>query len=167
MRGISRAMIITTVVATALLGQMVVTGKGRAEEPGMSSSDYELLRSDIRTKKATLIAQQLKFTDQEAAVFWPVYRQYEVELAGILDKKIALLKDYMSHHETMTDAQAKQLAENVFKVDQQTLDLRMKCFNTLEKSMSPKTVVRWLQLERRLQLFVDAQLAKELPAIKE
>jgi hypothetical protein len=73
----------------------------------------------------------------------------------------------MSHHETMTDVQAKQLAENVFKVDQQTLDLRMKCFNTLEKSMSPKTVARWLQLERRLQLFVDAQLAKELPAIKE
>ncbi|BFU96540.1 MAG: exported protein of unknown function [Nitrospira sp.] len=167
MRRVCRAAIITLVVTTAVAGEMVVPVHGRAEDQNMSPSDYELLRSDIRTKKATLIAERMNFTDKEAAAFWPVYRQYEVELAGILDKKIALLKDYMSHHETMTDEQAKQLAENVFRVDQQTLDLRVKCFGTLEKSLSAKTVVRWLQLERRLQLYVDAQLAKELPAIKE
>lgn len=167
MTGVSRAAAITLAVVTAAACYLAVPANGWAEDQEMSPSDYELLRSDIRTKKATLIAQQMKFSDQEAAVFWPVYRQYEVELAGILDKKIALLKDYLSHHETMTDAQAKQLAESVFQVDQQTLDLRVKCFGTLQKSLPAKTVVRWLQIERRLQLYVDAQLAKELPVIKE
>lgn len=167
MTRVGRAAVIMLAVVAAVTGHLAVPADGRAEDQNMSPSDYELLRSDIRTKKATLIAQQIKFTDQEAAVFWPVYRQYEVELAAILDKKVALLKDYMTHHETMTDVQAKQLAESVFHVDRQTLDLRAKCFGMLEKSLPAKTVVRWLQIERRLQLYVDAQLAKELPAIKE
>jgi hypothetical protein len=54
----------------------------------------------------------------------------------------------------------------VFDVDQKTLDLRTKCFGALEKVLPGKTIVRWLQLERRLQLLVDAQLSKDLPVIQ-
>jgi len=132
----------------------------------MSESDFELMRSDIRTKKASLIADRMKFTDWEASAFWPVYRQYEADLAAINDKKVSIMKDYMSRHEALTEQQAKQLAEDVFDVDQKTLDLREKCFGALEKAIPAKTIVRWLQLERRLQLLVDAQLAKDLPVIQ-
>jgi hypothetical protein len=162
-RGITGAI---AIVSLTTLVQMIESTGVYSQEPNVSASDFELMRSDIRTKKAGMIADRMKFTDKEAEAFWPVYRQYEVELAEIMDKKVALLKDYMSHHETMTDQQAKHLVENVFDVDQRTLDLRAKCFGTLEKKLPAKTVVRWLQLERRLQLYVDAQLAKELPAIK-
>jgi hypothetical protein len=133
---------------------------------GMSESDFELMRSDIRTKKATMIADRMKFTDREAAAFWPVYRQYEADLAAINDKKVSIMKDYLNHHAALNDQQAKQLAEDVFDVDQKTLDLRAKCFGALEKALPSKTIVRWLQLERRLQLLVDAQLAQDFPAIK-
>jgi hypothetical protein len=113
-----------------------------------------------------MIADRMKFTDQEAAAFWPVYRQYEADLAAINDKKVSIMKDYVSRHQSLSDAQAKQLAEDVFDVDQRTLDLRQKCFGALEKSLPAKTIVRWLQLERRLQLLIDAQIAKNLPGIQ-
>jgi hypothetical protein len=138
----------------------------RAASEGVSESDFELMRSDIRTKKAALIADRMKFTDQEAAAFWPVYRQYEADLAAINDKKVSVMKDYISRHDTLNDAQAKRLVEDVFDVDQKTLDLRRKCFAALEKSLPHKTIVRWLQLERRLQLLIDAQLARDLPGIE-
>jgi hypothetical protein len=137
-----------------------------AAAEGVSESDFELMRSDIRTKKAAMIADRMKFTDQEAAAFWPVYRKYEADLAAINDKKVAIMKDYISRHQSLNDAQAKQLVEDVFDVDQKTLDLRRKCFAELEKALPAKTIVRWLQLERRLQLLVDAQLAKDLPGIE-
>ena len=155
------------VVGLASLGcflQMVEPSRGAAE--GMSESDFELMRSDIRTKKGAMIADRMKFTDQEAAVFWPVYRQYEADLAAINDKKVAIMKDYMSRHQSLNDVQAKQLAEDVFEVDRRTVELRQKCFGTLEKTLPAKTIVRWLQLERRLQLLIDAQLAKDLPVIQ-
>ena len=134
---------------------------------GISESDFELMRSDIRTKKTALIADRMKFTDREAAAFWPVYRQYEAELAAINDKKVAIMKDYLDRHDALTEQQADQLAQDVFDMDQRTLDLRTKCFGALERVMPAKTIVRWLQLERRLQLLVDAQLAKDLPAIRQ
>ena len=55
----------------------------------------------------------------------------------------------MSHHASLNDKRAKQLAEDVFDVDQRTLDLRAKCFGALEKTLPAKTIVRWLQLDRR------------------
>lgn len=146
--------------------QIVDPTAGRGEEDNLSQTDFELMRSDIRTKKATMIADRMKFTDQEAAAFWPVYRQYEADLAAINDKKVSIMKDYMKNHESLNDKQAKQLADDVFEVDRRTLDLRTKCFSSLEKALPPKTIVRWLQLERRLQLLVDAQIAQNFPAIK-
>lgn len=137
-----------------------------AAAESMSESDFELMRSDIRTKKAAMIAERMKFTDQEAAGFWPVYRQYEADLAAINDKKVSIMKEYVSRQQSLTDTQAKQLVEDVFDVDQKTLDLRRKCFAALQKTLPAKTIVRWLQLERRLQLLVDAQLAKDLPGIE-
>lgn len=138
--------------------------RGAAE--GMSESDFELMRSDIRTKKGALIADRMKFTDQEAGAFWPVYRQYEADLAAINDKKVSIMKDYISRYRSLDDTQAKQLAEDVLDVDQRTLDLRRKCFAALEKVIPAKTVVRWVQLERRLQLMIDTQIAKDLPMVQ-
>lgn len=156
-------------VCLACLGylfQTVEPPPARGAGDSMSESDFELMRSDIRTKKASLIADRMKFTDREASAFWPVYRQYEADLAAINDKKVSIMKDYMSRHDTLSDQQAKQLAEDVLDVDQKTLDLRAKCFGALEKVLPSKTIVRWLQLERRLQLLIDAQVSKDLPVIQ-
>jgi hypothetical protein len=147
--------------------QTVGAAPARGAAEGISESDFELMRSDIRTKKAQMIADRMKFTDREAAAFWPVYRQYEADLAAINDKKVSIMKDYMARHDALTDQQASQLAQDVFDVDQKTLDLRTRCFGALEKVVPAKTIVRWLQLERRLQLFIDAQLAKDLPGIQQ
>jgi hypothetical protein len=88
-------------------------------ERNPSESDFELMRSDIRTKKATMIADRMKFTDPEAEAFWPVYRQYETELAAINDKKVSIMKEYLNHYESLNDKRAKHLAEDVFDVDHQ------------------------------------------------
>ena len=104
------------------IGTMIAVSQAYAEET-VSNSDIELLRSDIRTQKAALVTDRMHFTNREADVFWPIYRKYEVELAAINDRKIFLLKDYVSRYDTMNDDQAKQLAQGVLEVDQATVDL--------------------------------------------
>jgi hypothetical protein len=162
----TRLVVAVCLACLGCLFQTVEPAPARGAGESMSESDFELMRSDIRTKKASLIADRMKFTDREASAFWPVYRQYEADLAAINDKKVSIMKDYMNRHQSMNDKEAKQLAEDVFDVDQRTLDLRTKCFGALEKLLPGKTIVRWLQLERRLQLLVDTQLSKDLPVIQ-
>src|SRR5689334_18840572 len=53
----------------------------------------ELLRSDIRAEKVAIITEVMQFTEAEDAKFWPVYRQYEVDLAKINDDRMALIKE--------------------------------------------------------------------------
>ena len=94
---------IVAAVCLACLGYLLQTVEpvpARGAGDSMSESDFELMRSDIRTKKATLIADRMKFTDREASAFWPVYRQYEADLAAINDKKVSIMKDYMSRHQS-------------------------------------------------------------------
>jgi hypothetical protein len=40
----------------------------------------ELLRSDVKTNKKAIIAASMRFSDAQAAAFWPLYRNYEFEL---------------------------------------------------------------------------------------
>lgn len=131
-----------------------------------ATSDIELLRADLRTKKMQLVADRMQFTRQEADLFWPLYRKYEVELAAINDKKVAVMQDYRVTYESLNDAGAKDLARRVFEVDQMTLDLRKKAFEEIAGALSPKTAARFLQLERRLQQLVDVQLSSAVQPIK-
>jgi len=156
---------ICVTLCVVAIGMVVQSGYGYCEEKA-SSSDVELLRSDIRTQKMALISERMHLTNQEADVFWPLYRRYDVELASINDRKMLLLKDYLSHYSTLTEAQTKELAEELIDVDQSTVDLRKRFFGEMQKALTAKTAARWLQLERRLQVFLDAQLAKDIPTMK-
>lgn len=146
--------------------QIGLTSSALYAEESISSSEFELLRSDIRTKKMTLIAERMEFSGKEADAFWPIYRKYDVELSAINDKKIALLKEYLQSHKTLDDAKAKEITQGVFDVDQRTLDLRKKYFEEMSGAVSPKTAARFLQLERRIQQLVDVQIASQYPVIK-
>ncbi len=66
----------------------------------------ELLRSDIRAQKVAIITEVMQFTEAEDAKFWPVYREYETELAKINDDRIALIKQYADSYTSLTDATA-------------------------------------------------------------
>src|SRR5688500_18230780 len=54
----------------------------------------ELARSDIRLRKSLIIAQNLPLTDDEAVEFWPVHREYEQDLAKLVDRRIVVIKKY-------------------------------------------------------------------------
>jgi hypothetical protein len=42
--------------------------------------------------------------------FWPIYRDYDVELQTMNDKKLAGIQFYAKNYETMTDEKADELA---------------------------------------------------------
>src|SRR5512134_4172880 len=49
----------------------------------------ELLRSDVRTQKVSIITEVMGFTEAESAKFWPIYREYDAEMAKLGDARAA------------------------------------------------------------------------------
>jgi hypothetical protein len=126
----------------------------------------ELLRSDLRTQKVAIITEVMQFTEAEDAKFWPVYRDYESELAKINDDRISLVKEYAGTYATLTDATADKLARRALDLEARRHALKATYYDRVKTALSPKTAARFIQVENQILLLLDLQIAASLPLAK-
>jgi hypothetical protein len=150
--------------AGLLFGVQAVLAE-RETRSGYLESYIELLRSDLRTQKAALIANNMYFTKDEAAAFWPVYRDYEFELSKANDARIAVLRDYARHYDTMDDEGAGELTRRWFDAEHQRMKVGRRYVDEFSDALPGKTVARFFQVERRIDLLIDVQIASDLPLV--
>ena len=126
----------------------------------------ELLRSDLRSQKVAIITEVMQFTEAEDAKFWPVYREYETELAKINDDRIALIKEFATSYDNMTDAIADRLARGALDLEARRQALKQRYYDRFKAALSPKTAARFLQVENQILLILDLQIAASLPIVR-
>jgi hypothetical protein len=131
-----------------------------------TDQDIDLLRKDIRSQKKQIIAANLQLTDQEAEKFWPLYDQYTADLVKINDAKYAAVKEYATNYSTLSDDQAMGLLRKMLGVDQAVAELRLKYTPMFNKVISGKKTALFFQLDRRLVMLIDIQLASQIPMIE-
>jgi hypothetical protein len=127
----------------------------------------QLLRADLSAKKEQIVRETMQLNDQQSAIFWPIYREYQSEQSKLTTEKLAIVTDYASNFSTMTDAKADQLAQQTIQLDEKRMALREKYYATMKKALSAVVAVRFFQVEHQLQLIVDLQIASNLPIIEE
>src|ERR1700751_2006207 len=98
----------------------------------------ECVQSDDRAQKVQIITEVMDLEEPSAAKFWPIYHQYDAELAKIGDEKVALIKDYADHYQTLTDAKARELAAGVFDIESKRTELKKKYYDRFASALSPK-----------------------------
>jgi hypothetical protein len=137
-------------------------------QPAQSSidQDIDLFRKDIRSQKKQMIAANMKLTDKEAELFWPIYDQYTAELVKINDQKYAAIKQYAQNYDTLTDDQAVTLTRQVLEVDGSVAQLRQKYIPLFRKVIAGKKTATFFQLDRRLVMLIDLQLASQIPLVE-
>lgn len=132
----------------------------------ITDDDIQMMRKDIRSQRKQIIAVNMKLTDSEAEKFWPVYEQYVSELVSINGAKYALVKQYVETRGVLTDAEAEAAVNQWVGVDQSVAELRKKYIPIFRKVLSPKNTALFYQIDRRVQLMIDLQLATSLPMIE-
>ena len=141
-----------------------------APEPAIDAGNLrtfvELVRSDVKTEKALIIAQNIDFTSDEAVDFWPLYREYTVDLSKWYDRRLALIRTYLANGKMMTDEQTRKLADDVFTLEEKRTDLKRKYFKKFSKVAGVKKTARFFQIENQLNAAIDLRLAAALPLIK-
>ena len=130
-----------------------------------SDQDIQALRQDLRTQRKEITAQNMTLTADEATKFWPIFDQYRQEAIKPNDDRWALIKEYAANYDTMTEAQAQDYMKRSTAVDQQLLSLRMKYVPVFEKVISAKKTALWYQIDRRIDLLINLQLAAAIPMV--
>jgi hypothetical protein len=137
-----------------------------AQDNSSIDSDIQMLRADLRSDKTKIMADQMQLSDAEGKAFWPIYNEYDTELAKLNDQRVALLKEYASSYNTLTDPQVQSLAQRSFALQKKRVDLREKYFKKMSKALSPKSAARFVQTEERVDMLLNLQLAANLPMVQ-
>ena len=162
------------VLATAFAGLVLMTAK-RAPAQDLASKptavetdqaptddDITLFRKDVRSLRKQIIAANLDLTDTEAQQFWPIFDRYTAEMRKLFDRKFEVLKEYAENYDTITDEQADTYIQGRAAVEESILQLRLKYIPIFRKVLSGKTAALFVQLDWRLGLVIDLQLASQV-----
>ena len=159
----------------ALLAQNAQNNVAQNPQPGQQnglsidqeSIDQEIamLRSNLRANRKQVIADNMKLTDSEAEKFWPIYDQYVNELVNINNAKYALIKEYVQNT-NMTEEEADSLTKKWLAVDESVVQLRLKYIPVFRRGLSAKSTALFFQIDRRVQMLIDLQLASLLPLMQ-
>jgi hypothetical protein len=107
----------------------------------------------------------MRLTDSEAEKFWPIYDQYVNELVNINNAKYAVIKEYVQNT-NMTEEQADSLTKKWLAVDESVVQLRLKYIPIFRRELSAKRTALFFQIDRRVQMLIDLQLASLLPLMQ-
>ena len=125
----------------------------------------ELLRSDVRAQKVAIITEVMGFTEGEDAAFWPIYREYDVEMAKLGDERVALIAEYARNYSKVTDEMADRLATKALDVEARRHAVKAKCYERVKAALSPRTALRFLQVEHQLLQLIELQISAALPIV--
>jgi len=123
----------------------------------------KLLRQDVRSEKSLVMSEVMQLDPDQAAKFWPIYRDYDAELTKINDLRVANIEDYAKSYNQMTDAKADELIRNALTYQKQRTELLDKYYERVKQEMGAITAARFVQVEYQLLLVIDLQIASSLP----
>jgi len=139
--------------------------------PAASTSNQELnleayvqlLRTDINKSKSQIIGDVMQFDADQAAAFWPIYKDFQAELGKVGDQIVDLVKQYVQNYDNLTNEVADQLGTKLLDIEQQRNEIKRKYYTKFKNALDANTAVRFLQVENQIEKLLDLQLASELP----
>lgn len=155
----------TPVVSAQQAAPSAANGKNMTEEQ-VNDANVQLMRQDIRSERKKVVAANMPLTDAEATRFWPVYDRYIAETIKVNDIRFALLKEYAKNFDTSTEEQADSFIKRWLALDQDNTQLRLKYIPDFEKVISHKKTAMFFQIDRRVSMMIELQLASQVPLVK-
>ena len=157
------------VVATVLSAQQGTPSAGSGmnmTEEQVNDANIQLMRQDIRSERKKVVAANMPLTDTEATKFWPLYDRYIAETIKVNDNRFALLKEYAKNYDNATEEQADSFIKRWLTLDADNTQLRMKYLPEFEKVISHKKAAMFFQIDRRVGMMIELQLASQVPLVK-
>jgi hypothetical protein len=159
----------------AALAQVTSQSQGTKSQPAKSSATptqkkniqayIDLMRANVRDQKAEIMGSVMELNAADSAKFWPIYSEYDAELAKVNDLRVANIKDYAANYTQMTDEKADELIQNALNFRKQRSELLAKYYGRVKEALGAVTAARFAQIEDQLLLIIDLQIASSLPIV--
>lgn len=133
------------------------------EEP---ADDSKIVLEKIRADKKLFVSENMQLTEAEAKGFWPVYDKYQDELFLLRSRQFNLIMSYKENYQKMTNETAKKLMDELMAIESIGLKLRQNYLPKFRKALPEVKVVRYYQIENKIQAVLYFDLARKIPLMK-
>lgn len=161
MRTVRISLAVGVIMLSALAGAQVAEVHAKP----LTDQDIKLMREDLQNQKNQIISDTMGFTTAENTAFWPVYKDYSAEQHAIGDRRLKLIMDYAKKIDSMNDSQAAELTQRMFNIEDDTQALRKKYYPKFVQALGAKRAAKFYQVDSRLTMMINLQLASEIPLI--
>lgn len=151
---------------TLVLMVLVMVWPFLAAAQEKSAGNMQFVVEKIRADKKLFIAENMQLTEAEAKAFWPVYEDYQNELFLIRARTLNLINDYAEAYENMTGDTAKKLLDEYMTIENLWPKLRQTYLPRFRKALPDVKVVRYYQIENKINAALICGLAGKIPLIK-
>jgi Spy/CpxP family protein refolding chaperone len=162
------AAVAVTMLFAGPLAAQTATAKAPADPAKVRAEidkAIETMRKDARAAKSDILGKTMELDSTQAAAFWPVYKQYEAELATVNNDRVAIIQDLAEHFDTLDDVKAKALLDRQVVYEEKKFALMKKYKDEMLKVLPAKTVARFLQVDSRLNKLAELAVASEIPLV--
>ena len=156
------------VIKIVVLCLVALTAVPVLAQEKQDDQNMQVLLEKVKADKKLLIAANMNLTESEGKAFWPIYDAYQKDLQAINDRIAKAVVAYADAYnkKALTDAQAKQLTNEVLAIDQDEVTLRKTYAGRLERALPATKAARYLQLENKIRAVIRYQLAAGIPLVE-
>jgi len=137
-----------------------------AEAQAQAMEQIQLTRTAIDAERQAIITKAMDLTPEEMQRFWPLYRDYRLEAMKIGDRIVALISTYAENYENITDPVANQLLTEYVGIEKERARLKEEYLPKFKKALPPRKVVRFYQLENKLDIAILNEMAENIPLVR-
>jgi hypothetical protein len=76
--------------------------------PAGAPSQKQLDIAAARAERKAVVGENMSLTDPENKAFWPLYDEYEGKMDKIEDRHVREIKEFASHFQNLTNADARK-----------------------------------------------------------
>ena len=153
-----------TLLLVMMLAMTVWIFPAAAEEKPAETMQFVIEK--LQADKRLLVAENMQMTEAEAKAFWPVYEQYQIELFLLRARTLRLIDSYAKAYADMTEDKARMLLDEMLAIESIGMTLRQVYLPDFRKVLPDVKVVRFYQIENKINAALMYQLAADIPLIK-
>ncbi len=120
------------------------------------------LLAQAAQKKLVVLANMHLQGDKKER-FGNLYDEYQKSLTELRVKKLQLIRRYAKEYTRLDDKTADRLLNDWIRIQKETLDLKSKYLSAFRKILPPSLVLRFYQIENRLDLLQEARVSAMIP----
>ncbi len=125
-----------------------------------------LERSFLQLQQQKIVLDNLQLTPEESEKFWPVFRAYQNDFEPIGDRLVNLILKFSEKFETMTDDEAATMLKEAQDIQETELKLKREYVAKFSKTLSPKKVLRFYQIDNKIRTEIRYNLSLEIPLLE-